>query len=326
MIDAYVRLRHSLGRIIQLCWRACRLIFTGCAYWAASGIAGCWRPRIPRRFGYGPFKSTTQYALTVAFYPIALTAWLVGTFCPGFPGRTSRRSAKNGAHPDTVRQLQILTADECATACDRVHKLKHMWIPRLSGFFTLGRAGYMDCSDGQSRDKYFEDVKRFNDVLLENFGPLYQALTSALERTLGGRCRLADQYALPGFHVWLGHGIPRYELDAGSVHFDLQYLDTGLHDGLPASENVLSFTLPLRLPKAGGGLNIWDVRHPEFVGWEVWPFKRVSRVNYSLGCLVLHTGHELHQIAPVAHVDDDDERICLQGHGIKGNGMWLLYW
>jgi len=47
---------------------------------------------------------------------------------------------------------------------------------------------------------------------------------------------------------------------------------------------------------------------------------------YQPGTLVLHSGHMLHQIAPVPSVEPDDERIALQGHGIFYDGGWKLYW
>jgi hypothetical protein len=42
--------------------------------------------------------------------------------------------------------------------------------------------------------------------------------------------------------------------------------------------------------------------------------------------MMLHSGHILHQIAPVAETDPEDERITLQGHGLYCAGTWFLYW
>lgn len=323
---------NKLTAIKRFAAGACRRGLRGTLYWLGSGIVGRKRPRKPRRYGHGPYKSAGQYALDLAFYPVLLTAWLVGTAYRPAWRRARRRvagttTATVAAQWDNVRQLPVLSPDECATIADRVHELHSLWLPRQPGFYTLGYAAYMDCRDPVSRLRYLDDAPRLNGVLVDRFAPLYHSVIVALEEALGASCRLVERQAIPGFHVWLGLGIPHLGFDTGSVHFDLQYLDNGLSEkGLLTAADLVSWTLPVRLPKAGGGLNIWDVRHPEPAGREVWPFTRMSRVRYSLGSLVLHTGHELHQIAPAERIEDGDERICLQGHAIRQNERWLLYW
>jgi hypothetical protein len=301
-------------------------------YWLGAGVARMRRPMVPRRSGYGPFKSAGRYAALLLLYPVALAGWLAGgalrpiSVIPDddaaeFDARRRR------ARRDTVRHLPILDAEECAAIVDRVHELRSLWVFRQPGFFTLGRAAYMDCRSPPAREHYLREAGWLNEELLRGFAPLYDNLIATLEEALGEPCRLIEWQAIPGFHIWLGRGIPRIGFDAASVHFDLQYFDLGLDGGeWPTLDEVVSFTLPVRLPQAGGGLNVWDVTHPEQVGWEAWPYKAVSRVPYSVGSLVLHTGHEMHQIAPVERIAEGDQRVCLQGHGIRKDGAWLLYW
>jgi hypothetical protein len=49
-------------------------------------------------------------------------------------------------------------------------------------------------------------------------------------------------------------------------------------------------------------------------------------VPYFPGVLVLHSGQQLHQIAPMSKIHPGDERITLQGHGFWHAGAWHLYW
>ncbi len=299
-------------------------------YWLTTGINGRGRPIMPSRFGRGPYNNASRYALDLALYPILAMAWLVGVACRSIWRRVQRST--DGTKTvvvqwDNVRLLPLLSPDECDRIADRVQQLRNHWRLHQPGFYTLGYAAYMDCRDPASRLRYFDDAPRLNSVLVDHFWPLYRSVLATLEEALGERCRLAEGQAIPGFHVWLGRGIPRRGFDAGSVHFDLQYLDNGLcADRWLTTSNVVSFTLPVRLPKAGGGLNIWDVHHPQPAGREVWPFSQMERLHYERGFLVLHSGHELHQIAPIERVTDNDERICMQGHGIRQDGCWLLYW
>lgn len=323
-------LTKKLIAITQFAARACRQGMRSALYWLGSGIIGGACPRIPRRYGRGPYKNAGRYTLNLVFYPILLTAWLVGAACRPVWRPAQRSVAATttvAAQWDNVRHLPILSPEECAAIANRVHELRGHWLPRQPGFYTLGYATYMDCRDPVSRLRYFDDAPRLNEVLLDHFQPLYHSVIAALEEALGAPCELAKRQAIPGFHMWLGLGIPHLGFDVASVHFDLQYLDNGLCGiGWPMAADVVSLTLPMRLPKAGGGLNIWDIRHPEPAGYDVWPFTRMSRVRYNAGSLVLHTGHELHQIAPVERIEDGDERICLQGHAIRQDGRWLLYW
>jgi hypothetical protein len=34
----------------------------------------------------------------------------------------------------------------------------------------------------------------------------------------------------------------------------------------------------------------------------------------------------LHRLGRVDKIRDDDERITLQGHGVRINGTWILHW
>jgi len=313
-------MKHILSRVVRITRIAQGYVSRSTAYWLGSGLSGAPPPRMPKRYCHGPFGNR-RWATLAAFYPAVLAAWGSGRICA-----LRRERRRTVAEVETVRYLPLLSAAECADLVERIHKLRDRWTFRQPGFFTLGLAAYMDCHD-QPLSRYLEEAPLLNAILMRNFGPIYERLISTLQTALGESCTLIDGHAIPGFHIWLGDGIPSQERDAGSVHFDLQYLDLGFREAeWPTQADIISFTLPVRLPAAGGGLNVWDIRFPEKAGWEIWPFTAVSRVNYSVGSLVLHSGHELHQIAPVESIDDGDERICLQGHGIRKDGNWFLYW
>lgn len=320
----------KLTGLAQFSAKACGHGLRGALYWLVSGVVGRARPRVPHRYGRGPYNDARRYALDLCLYPFLAVAWLVGAACRAVRRRDGPRVAGTmtvAAAWDGVRHLPILDPDECASIASQVCEMREHWIFRQPGFYTLGYAAYMDCRDPQRRLRYFDDAPRLNRVLADRFEPVYRRVLAVLEAELAAPFSMAEEQAIPGFHVWLGPGIPHRGFDAGSVHFDLQYLDNGLGgDGRLTAAEVLSVTLPVRLPKAGGGLNIWNVRYPEPAGPEVWPFTKMAAVHYEIGSLVLHSGHELHQIAPAERIEDGDERICLQGHAVRQNGRWLLYW
>ena len=102
-------------------------------------------------------------------------------------------------------------------------------------------------------------------------------------------------------------------------------------------EHTLSFTLPLNLPKQGGGLKFWHglsvesmrdyIRKDRFGDVATAAHTTSSdTLRYTVGRLVLHNGHTLHQMAGVSKFSVTDERITLQGHGVFADGGWRLYW
>jgi hypothetical protein len=142
-----------------------------------------------------------------------------------------------------------------------------------------------------------------------------------------------ENLALPGFHVWLAPAV--FTKPKAPIHFDMQYRAMEWPPGADLSR-LISFTLPLRLPGAGGGLNVWEATYEEFrealdKGWidgasDLQRFHPRQHVAYTVGRLVMHSGHILHQVAPCARVEPDDERLTLQGHGVWCSGRWSLYW
>jgi hypothetical protein len=81
---------------------------------------------------------------------------------------------------------------------------------------------------------------------------------------------------------------------------------------------------------------VWELSYEEFMqerarglverAEQLCNVKSRIRYPYALGQLLMHSGHALHQIAPVIATYPGDERICLQGHGIRCASGWKLYW
>ena len=98
-------------------------------------------------------------------------------------------------------------------------------------------------------------------------------------------------------------------------------------------ENTLSFTIPINLPTHGGGLYTWeDEVDPKLFNYTTNDTKlselespSVSNL-YNKGEMVYFIGHLLHQMMPGRDLQPTDRRITVQGHGIKCDGVWRLYW
>lgn len=234
---------------------------------------------------------------------------------------------------------QILSEKQCAEVYATIQSLKEHWITRgeePASFFTLGTASYLDFLNlPDFAGDYYNRAKQYNPLLKKHFSQIYELVKNSLEEQLQAPVSYHPEFALPGFHIWETPAI--FTKSTASVHFDLQYQNLNWQD----KENIdfqrtISFTLPIKLPHLGGGLNVWDLtyeeytdgRDPNYLG-DVEVMKRFRNKTvhpYNVGNIVIHGGHSLHQISAIAQVYPGDERITLQGHGVYHNGQWLLYW
>lgn len=231
-----------------------------------------------------------------------------------------------------VDQLDWLGLRDVARVHDAVMELRPWWTPRHAAMpaFTLGVAMYTD-GTGARLGRYQRQAAVQRPFLWHAFGWLYRDLCSLLEAYLGEPVALASHLALPGFHIFLAHpDIPKMH---SSVHRDMQHLAlpwTG-EDGMDP-QGTLSFTLCIRMPRWGAGMDVWPVHHrdvqhlPERDLVNAVKGVRPVFVPYHVGGLALHHGMWLHRIARTPQVHVSDARITLQGHGTRCAEGWRLYW
>jgi hypothetical protein len=231
----------------------------------------------------------------------------------------------------TVRRISVLSEDECGLAARELRSLRPRWCGRRPGlpFFTLGAASYLDARSGAAA--YASRAASDDPVLRERFGWIHARVASALAGLLDAPARLVPEHAAPGFHLYLSH--PLFERPIAEVHFDRQQhrLDWGEEAEIDWGRPV-SFTLPIALPRSGGGLHTWDVSFEEMAPLpreerrERFEASRSTYEPYRVGEMVVHSGHLLHQAAPGVHLVRDDERFTMQGHALHRDGVWELYW
>ena len=258
--------------------------------------------------------------------------------------------------------LKVLDQEGIDNTIQRIDLMKDWWIPRgiycgAGGFtaseenpvdfYTLGVATYID---GISDIQYYYDyIKDQNPVFKDYFGWLYDAVVYSLWDVIG-ECQLADFLAYPGFHIFgtKPNEPPKMatkmymEQPSATIHVDLQHEQ---HDFLWSHfkevdlENTLSFTLPIQVPMNGGGLNTWEeesmkqyeidneyTKHMKELDYSQWgDYGEPTVVPYTAGKLFWFTGRLVHQIAPGFNLCWGDKRISLQGHGVKCDGKWVLY-
>jgi hypothetical protein len=228
----------------------------------------------------------------------------------------------------SIETLPLFSPAECQVVRSTVIKLRASWFQRtpLLPFYTLGAASYLDAQENEA--KYIERACLYNPVLQEHFGWLYERLADSLARRLGAPATYGPNVALPGFHVFLAH--PAYMKVPSSIHVDSQYQNLNWSWAHKVSQPI-SFTVAISLPNEGSGINFWRLSGADLAGLPQEEVNRMLREKrtffpYAIGCLHLHFGHLIHQVATPKQLLKGDERITLQGHGLLCDGTWQLYW
>lgn len=240
------------------------------------------------------------------------------------------------------RSIRIISSAQAADVADKVNSLKHLWVRRSElKLHTLGAAAYLDAPTAETRqqfeiedydsERYQAGVKRFNPLLWSNFEWLYHCLRDTLEDFLGGDCIFLAEKALPGFHVFEHHEylsnwrnqIPHFDRQYECLHWPFQMSTF--------STEHISFTLPVKLPRTGGGLLLWETELRDMLCNDKQIAKRIAKqasreeISYEVGKLFIHSGHRLHQISPWKS-NPGDQRITMQGHALFHEGEWIVYW
>jgi hypothetical protein len=233
--------------------------------------------------------------------------------------------------------FDLLNEAECDQVHRQLHEVREHWTPRGPlplPYFTMGASGYLDPAP-----RYNELALQKNPVLDGQFAWLYERLLDFFRERLEGPVAYDERVALPGFHIWRAPNIFCDERpnNLAPAHFDLQYMEVWNWTSKVDLGETLSFTLPIRLPRRGGGLNVWALSYQRYLsiyiaaggGFKPDDLRHLEAPTfhqYAPGQLVVHDGHVMHQVAAVDAVFAEDERITLQGHAAQVDGVWKLYW
>lgn len=241
-------------------------------------------------------------------------------------GGSASEVVSPGSHP-------LLSSEQTARALAQIASLKEHWIHRVNSagplpIFTLGLASYLE-GPGPGDPAT-------NALLDREFGWLYEIVKAKLSDLLGAKVGMKYEDKRPGFHLYLTSTV--WSLPVMNVHSDIQYASMRKvkKNYLKLGEvSVLSFTLPLQLPRSAAGL--YTYHSADYVANNTrekpttrtkYPWGYRDFHQYRVGELVVHGGILVHQIANNVMLLPGEARISLQGHGIYDSkrDMWMLYW
>jgi hypothetical protein len=246
---------------------------------------------------------------------------------------------------------KILTEDQSKLYSSKVSDCKDLFNTYADNKFSiLGAASYAN-----NLEEYNLIKNKINPVIKNNFLDLLNIIKDYIEQGVNEPCYFDENLSYPGFHTFYADHKDSL-LPLTSLHIDTPYQ---LHkDYLLKKYNhvdfdfPITFTLCLKLPKSGAGLYYWDKdnwdKQTEEQSYEFYSdiyekyavlfktntptredyekFIEPKILSYEIGSIVLFKGNLLHQIAPFySPIYSDELRITMQGHGIKCDGKWLLY-
>ena len=256
-----------------------------------------------------------------------------------------------------IHRVKTFSEEDCNKIEKTVDDLDKLWVNRScerrfqyetetviskAPFWTLGAVSYLDAVT--DKDMYDKHRDYLNPVLYKKFNWIYEIIRERLQSDLKEPVIIDEFLAHPGFHIFatkIGTTIePEYlrlfEQPLGSVHVDVQYeehYDYWQKFKEVDFENTLSFTIPVKLPKNGGGLYTWDDKVDPYSFNYTTNKTKLSELEsasvtnlYNTGEMIYFIGHLLHQMMPGFNVQPTDRRITVQGHGVKCDGVWRLYW
>jgi hypothetical protein len=247
-----------------------------------------------------------------------------------------------------VGDVLIFNEEESSQIARSVIDSPDLWIRRgpvfskdFHFFFSRGVASSTDALG--SLDKYLSLAIESNAALLDMFSWIYPRIESALSSQIG-ECKVEKGLAHPGFHIFhypetlpekVFKSLSSNKADSFSsvIHYDRQHmllLEWWDRYRTYEIENTMSFTIPVLIPSQGTGLNIFkedkDICLENIKLLDVKESYNKHTVSYSAGTCIYHIGKILHQANVTIHnMLPGDMRITVQGHGVKCDGIWRLY-
>lgn len=244
--------------------------------------------------------------------------------------------------------IELLLPSETDDYLSRLFSIRHEWRSWLKGAVdVMGAASYVDAKE--NKKIYYKIKDYYNKVLMENFSDLYDKILLELTKNIGPS-KLEDCLAYPGFHIMRGGGA---ESKLIQTNFPDEYINMRHKDHIynyhldilnekyskvDTSDN-LSFTLSLKLPKAGSGLSIWsdgalknlesnskfelEIKKNGF--YKNRDIVEPEIITYKPGSMFLFSGNLYHQVTPIYKCYPDDMRITLQGHAVLCDNVWRWY-
>lgn len=224
-------------------------------------------------------------------------------------------------------QVAVLDLRQALDVVRRIESLRSAWCRHHPDIpvFSLGISGFL----AHTPEAYLATATKMKPVLQAVLGDLYERVRQVLELRLGAPVVDHPSGAFPGFNLLGGHEY--FMTPFASAHFDVQFNNLDWPAQVD-TDALVSFTLPVALPEAGGSIDIWPLRQADLAGLDGADAARavdatpMVSLPHRVGHMVVHDGDILHRIAPAPAITPTDRRYTLQGHIARCGSVNYWYW
>ena len=205
------------------------------------------------------------------------------------------------------------------------------WRKRMRGidYYSLGISYDVLSRYGGFNQDWKNAVLRNNQEMSDAFDDLYKQVSELFANFFGKPISLSNCLAVPGFNIFGPRPGSKPAL-FNSVFFEYggnihnHPTPAWMHEALGRTEIevpsiISSFTIPLRLPELGSGLNIWpseDISEPP------------SFLPYSEGIAYGFRGDLMHQVPPVRsyqEIASNECRMTMQNHFLELENCVIMF-
>lgn len=234
-----------------------------------------------------------------------------------------------------IKDLELFSEKECEELEERILRLEGQFYSEFPGSYLrcLGYPIYLTCLQKVKRDP--QEIKKFNQLMESKFQDVLKKLIQFMEIELGETVYLDPEVAYPGFHVIK---VPGLEKAPANFHQDTEYTYLAyFHPHLKVLKNgpYLSFTSLLSKEESLiSGLHYLNdpkltheylISHSDRETHNRELLQIASFHKYQRGRINLHT-KLAHTLYGENRGQEERFRISLQGHVIKTDHGYLLYW
>lgn len=168
---------------------------------------------------------------------------------------------------------------------------------------------------------YAERARAENRLLYRHFRLAHERVATFFEHRYAVPVVFADDLAVPGFHLF-SFGAPGVYEGGGwhvdTLHAQVPHLAARRRD----VQGVVNFTVPFELPDGGSGMDLEDdlpCSAQRGGGASV-------HVPYRTGTMLFTESEHWHRIAPSRCLSPSQRRTTYQGHGVRLDDRWILFW
>lgn len=250
-----------------------------------------------------------------------------------------------------ILETNIFSLKECERIVSILVKQQDQWenrSPAGNFFMSYGALTYLDAQSGVANDPEYDKFKKnhdstqfgytakakyFNEMLAKNFGWMYAKIKMYYVERF--EKKVVFKGALPGFHIFqtaeqLNHD---YVKNLATIHVDKPFT---CHEWGSDLVSASSFTIAVKLPKCGAGLNIWlddsifdnintVYYHNMSKEEQLSVSKEAKYLPYKLGHMYEQTGFTRHQITLAGDAEKGERRITVQGHLVETTNEIIIY-